>query len=104
MLVEFLAVEADDAVATAFLCHVQRIVGGPNERIAVGDARVRPARDPEACTPPNGEVVEGECMSLDLFPHPFTERHRGVEHGAGEEHHELLTAISADAVDLARLV
>ena len=43
-------------------------------------------------------------MRLDPFAHPFRERHRRVEHRAGEQEHELLAAVPADAVDLARLV
>ena len=43
-------------------------------------------------------------MCLDVFSHPFRERHRGVEHRAGKEQHELLAAVPADAIDLAHLV
>ena len=43
-------------------------------------------------------------MPLDPFAHPFGEGHGGVEHGARKQEHELLAAVSADAIDLARFV
>lgn len=43
-------------------------------------------------------------MSLDLFSHPFRERHCGVQHGAGEQQHELLSAVPTRTIDLAHFV
>jgi aconitase B len=42
-------------------------------------------------------------MRFDLFPHPFGERDARVEHGARQQEHELLAAVSAGPVDLPHL-
>ena len=43
-------------------------------------------------------------MCLDLFAHPFGERHGGVEHGPGKQQHELFAAKATRSIDLAHLV
>jgi len=48
-------------------------------------------------------AVERECTLLDRLPHPLGEGDAGIRHRAGKEDHELLAAVSADPVDLARL-
>ncbi len=40
-------------------------------------------------------------MCFHLFPHPFGERHRRVEHRARKQQHELLAAVATDSIDLA---
>jgi len=43
-------------------------------------------------------------MRLDLFPHPFGEGHRRVEHRAREQQHELLPPEATRPIDLADFV
>ena len=64
---------------------------------------MRPGGTSKARCPLDRVSVERECMRLDLFPHPLRERDGGVEHGARQEEHKLLSAIAAGAVDLAHL-
>lgn len=104
MLVEFVAVEANDPVSAGFLRDVQCVIGGAHQPIALCDARMRPRGDPEACRALNRSSVERECMRLDLFPHPLGEGDAGVEYGARKEEHELLAAVPAGPVDLAHFV
>src|SRR4051794_5097860 len=98
--VELGPVEADDAIASHLLRDVQRVVGRADQRVALPNLRVRPAGDAEAGRATQRASGEGECMPLDVFAHPFGEGHRRIEHGAGEEEHELLAPVSADAIDL----
>jgi hypothetical protein len=51
MLVECLAVEANDAIASGFFRDVQRVVGSFDERITIPNPRVRPCRDATAHRP-----------------------------------------------------
>src|SRR5689334_13385580 len=104
MRVELGAVEADDAIASHLLRDIQRVVSRTDQRVAFPDPRVRPAGDAEAGRATQRATGEGECMPLDAFAHPFGEGHRGVEHGAREQEHELLATVAADAVDLPRLL
>ena len=43
-------------------------------------------------------------MLFNRFPHAVGERHCRIEHRSRKEEQELLTAVSPDPVDLARLV
>src|SRR3954470_18732183 len=93
--VEFVAVESNDTIPAGFLCHVQRVVRGAHQAVAVRHARMRPSGHAEACRPTDRPAVEHECMRLDGFAHPFGEGHRRVEYGAGQQHDELLAAVTA---------
>ena len=44
VLVEGLAVEANDAIASRFFRDVERVVGSFDERITIPNSRVRPGR------------------------------------------------------------
>ena len=103
MLVELFAVEADDAIAASLLGHVERVVRRPHQRLAVPDPGVRPGRDAEARRAAEGTTFERERVLLHFLTHTLGKRHSGVEHRPGEEEHELLAPVAADAVDLARL-
>src|SRR4051794_21852167 len=100
MLVEFVAVEADDTVTSRLFRDVQRVICGAHQRLAVGDTRMWPRRYAEACRAPNRGGFERECMCLDLFSHPLGERDAGVEDRPGQEEHELFATVAPDAVDL----
>ena len=41
-------------------------------------------------------------MARHNLPQPLCEGNRGIEHRAGQNEKELLSAVTADAVDLAR--
>src|SRR5450759_162397 len=43
-------------------------------------------------------------MALYLLPQPLREGDRGIEHGTGQNEKEFLSPVTADAVDLPRLV
>src|SRR3712207_5433168 len=104
VLVELLAVEPDDAVPARLLRHVERVIRRPDQGLAVPDPRVRHCRDPEARRALEGAPLEVERVPLHLLTHTLGKRHGGVQDRPGEQEHELLAAVAADAVDLARLV
>ena len=104
MLVEGLAVEANDAVASRFLRHVQRVVGSFHESVTVLDARMRPRRHPAAHGALQSSAIESERVRLYCFTHALGEGNGGIEHRPGQQEHELFTTIPADAVDLASLL
>ena len=84
VLVEVCAVEADDAVPAGLLRDVQRVISRADQHVGVTDAWMRPSRYTEARRAPDGTAGKRECMRLHPIPHPFGERHGGVEHGPGE--------------------
>src|SRR5450756_350973 len=43
-------------------------------------------------------------MALHLLPQPLREGDRGIEHGTGQNEKEFLSSVTADAVDLPRLL
>jgi len=104
VLVEGLAVEANDAVPSRFLRHVQRVVRCFDERITVFDTRMRPGRDATAHGALERPAIERERVRLYCFTHAFGEGNGRVEHRPRQQEHELLATISADAVDLARFL
>src|SRR4051812_24437297 len=104
MLVEFIAVEADDTVTSCLFRDVQRVVRGAHQRLAVGDTRVWPRRYAEARRAPNRGGFERECMCLDLFSHPLGEGNAGIEDRPRQKKHELFATVAPDAVDLAHFV
>ena len=104
MLVEGLAVEANDAVASRFLRHVQRVVGSFHEGVTVFDARMRPRRHAAAHRPLQRPAIESERVRLYCFTHALGEGNGGIEHRPRQQEHELLSTIPADAVDLARFL
>src|SRR5919202_1434202 len=99
--VEFGAVEADDPVAAERLGDVERVVGSLDQLVAMTDPRVRPGGHTAAQRPVEQPALEPERMSLYLLTRPLREGHRGVEHRAGQNDHELLAAVPANAVDVA---
>ena len=102
MLVEGLAVEANDAVASRFLRHVQRVVGSFHEGVTVFDARMRPRRHAAAHRPLQRPAIESERVRLYCFTHALGEGNGCVEHRPWQQEHELFTTVPADAVDLTR--
>ena len=104
MLVEGLAVEANDTVSSRFLRDVQRIVRSFDERITVFDTRMRPCRHATAHRPLQRPAIERERVRLYCFTHAFGEGNGRVEHRPRQQEHELLATISPDAVDFARLL
>ena len=104
MLVEGLAVEANDAVPSRFLRDVQRIVRSFDERITVFDTRMRPRRYAAAHRALQRPAIERERVRLYCFTHAFSEGNGRVEHRPRQQEHELFPTISADAVDLARFL
>src|SRR5919202_5655921 len=103
VLVEFVAREADDPVAAGLLGHVEGVVGGSHQRLAVPYAGVRHGRNAEARRAAEGATLERERVSLHFLTHTLGKRHSRVQHGAREKEHELLAPVPADAVDLTRL-
>ena len=104
MRVEFVAIETYDPVSARLLGNVQCLIGRAHQAIAMLNARVRPRGHAEARRALNRAALERECMRLNLFSHPFRERHRRIQHGAGQQQHELLSTIPAGAVDLTDFV
>jgi len=102
VLVEGLAVEANDAVASRFLRHVQRVVGSFHEGVTVFDARMRPRRHAAAHRPLQRPAIESERVRLYCFTHALGEGNGGIEHRPRQQEHELFATIPSDAVDLAR--
>ena len=102
--VELVAVEANDAIASRFLCDVERVVGGSHQGVALFHLWVRPSRHAKAGRAREGSARKRECIVLDAFAHPLGEVHGVLDLGAGEEQHELLAAIPSNAIDLARLL
>src|SRR5262249_47380339 len=96
------AVEANDAVAPSFFRHIQRVIGGPHQRIDMGDPWVWPPGHATTDRALNAPAVERKCMLLDRFPHPFRERYRRVVGRPGEDQHEFLATVPADPIDLTR--
>ena len=80
VLVEGLAVEADDTVPSRLLRYVQRIVRCFDERITVFDTRMRPRRDTTAHRPLKRPAIESERVRLYCFTHAFGEGNGRVEH------------------------
>ena len=103
VLVEGLAVEANDAIPSRLLRHVQRVVGSFHEGITVFDPRVRPRRHATAHRALQRPTVESEHVSLYCFTHALGEGNGGIEHRPRQQEHELFATIPADTVDLARL-
>jgi hypothetical protein len=103
VLVELLAVETDDAISAGLLGYIERIIRRPDQRLAVPDPRVRVGRDAEARCAAERTALERERVSLHFFTHTLGKRHSGVQNRARQEKHELLAAVAADPVDLARL-
>ena len=105
VLVELVAVEPHDAIATGFLGDVHRLVGRAHQPIAVPDARMRPRRNAEARGTANRGLASNVnvCAStcLRTLSANVTAASSTV---AGEEEHELFPAVPADAVDLSNLV
>src|SRR5688572_33386460 len=69
VLVELLAVETDNAIATGFLGHVERVVRCSDQRLTVPDSGMGPGRDAEARRAPEGAALERERVSLHLLTH-----------------------------------
>src|SRR6185369_4246410 len=69
VLVELVAVEANHLVPTRLLGDVQGVVGRFHERVAVGDAWMRPRSNAKAHGALQGAAVERKSMRLDVFPH-----------------------------------
>src|SRR5918992_4256322 len=103
VLVELVAVEPNDAVAAGLLSYVERVICRPDQRLTVGYPGVRPGRDAEARRAPDRAALERKRVPLHFFTHTLGKRHSCVQHRAGQQEHELLAPIAADAVDLARL-
>src|SRR5262245_17511811 len=101
VLVELVAVEPYDAVAACLLRHIQRIVRGPHETFAVPNARVGPSGHTETRRTADRDILECECMCLDVFSHPFRERDSGIQHSARQQQHELLATVPTRPIDLA---
>src|SRR5678810_1172125 len=94
MLVALVAFEPDDTISSHLFRDVQRVIRGANEGVAVGrDPRMWPCGYAKAGGAANRRSVERECMRLDLFAHPFRERHARVEDGARQQQHELLLSL-----------
>ena len=104
MLVEGLAVEANDAVPPRLLRDVQRVVRSFHEGVTVLDPRMRPCRHATAHRPLQRPAVERERVSLYCFTHALREGNGRIEHGPRQQEHKLFSTIAADAVDLARLL
>ena len=102
MLVEGLTVEANDAVASRFLRHVQRVVGSFHEGVTVFDARMRPRRHAAAHCPLQRPAIKSERVRLYCFTHALGEGNGRIEHRPGQQEHKLFATIPSDAVDLAR--
>jgi hypothetical protein len=93
-------VEANDAVAPLFLRYVQRVIGGPHQRIDIGDPCVWPPGHATTDRALDAAAVERKCMLLHRFPHPFRERHGLLGSRPGKDQHEFLAAVPANAIDL----
>jgi hypothetical protein len=104
VLVEGLAIEANDSVASRFLRHVQRVVGSFDECVTVLDTRMRPRRHATAHRSLQRPAIESERVRLYCFTHALGEGNGGIEHRPRQQEHELLATIPADAVDLARFL
>lgn len=104
VLVEGLAVEANDAVPSGLLRDIQRVVGSFHESITVFNARMRPCRHPAAHRALQRSAIESERVSLYCFTHALGEGNGRIEHSSGQQKHKLFTAIATDAVDLARFL
>jgi hypothetical protein len=104
VLVEGLTVEANDAIASCLLRHVQRVVGSFHECVTVLDARMRPRRHAAAHGALERPAIESERVRLYCFTHAFGEGNGGIEHRPRQQEHELFTTVPADAVDLARFL
>ena len=104
VLVEGLAVEANDAVASRFLRDVQRVVRCFDERITVFDSWMRPCRHAAAHRPLQRPALESERVRLYCFTHALGEGNGRVEHRPRQKEHEFLPTVSADAVDLTRFL
>ena len=102
MLVEGLAVEANDSIPSRFLRHVQRIVGSSHECITLFDPRVRPCCHATAHRALQRPAIKSERVSLYCFTHALGEGNGGIEHRPRQQEHELFATIPSDAVDLAR--
>ena len=104
MLVEGLAVEANDPVAARLFRHVQRVVGSFHEGITVVDARVRPGRDATAHGALERPPIESERVRLYCFTHALGEGNGRIEHRPRQQQHKLFSTIPTDAIDLSRLL
>jgi len=104
VLVEGLAVEANDAIPTRLLRDVQRIVCSFHEGITVLHAGMRPCGHAAAHRALQRPGLERERVRLYCFTRAFGEGNGRVEHCSGQQQDELLPAISADPVDLAGLL
>ena len=104
VLVEGLAVEADDTVPSRLLRYVHRIVRCFDERVTVLDAGMRPRRHATAHRALQRATIESERVRLYCFTHAFGEGNGRVEHRPRQQEHKLFTAIAADAVDLTRFL
>ena len=104
VLVEGLAVEANDTVSSRFLRDVQRVVCSFDQGITIHDPGMRPRRHTAAHRALQHSAVKRECVSLYCFTHALGEGNGRVEHRPWQQHHELLTTVTADAVDLARFL
>jgi hypothetical protein len=65
---------------------------------------MRPSRDSTTDGPANRRSGERKCTSFDRFAHPLGEADGRVQRGTGQDEHELLAAVAAYPVDLARVV
>src|SRR5947208_2825848 len=99
MRVEGVAVETDRPISTRLFRYVERVVCRANQRIAAHDAGMGPPSNSEARRPLDRAAVERECTRLHFFAHPLGECHGGVEYRARKQQHELLAAITSNAVD-----
>ena len=100
MGIELGAVEADNLVTAQCFGHVQRVVCGLHELLAVLDSRVRPRGHPTTQRAAKRAGIASEEMLLYFLTRAFREGHGRIEHGARKDGHELLAAIAADPVDL----
>jgi hypothetical protein len=96
-------VEPDHAIAACLFGDVQCIIGRTNQRVDVGDPRMRPPRHPATDRALHTAAVERKCTLGHRVPHPVGEPHGRLGAGSGQDEHELLAPVTADAVDLPRL-
>ena len=104
VLVEGLAVEANDAIPTRLLRDVQRVVCSFHEGITILDPGMRPCRHAAAHRPLQRPGFECERVRLYCFTRALGEGNGRVEHRPRQQQHELLTAITADPVNFAGLL
>src|SRR4030095_2469152 len=104
VLVEGLTIEADDAVSSRLLRHVQRVVSSFHEGITVFDSRMRPCRHAAAHRALQGPAVENERVSLYCFTRAFREGNGRIEHRPRQQEHKLFSTITTDAVNFPPLL